>query len=219
MVNRQTGTARREALLDAALACFRERGLVRTGIEDVRKAAGASPSSVYHLFKGLPELIAALLERTFVRRYAAVSARVLKARTARTAVHALVDAHLAWVFGHAAEARFMYQALALDLDGDYREELRLMKEQLKADLRAHLAKLGVLPDEAAADGVIDVVLLGTTHQACRTWLMAPEYVDTRWMKKVLPELAWQAARTVAVPAKARRPARERARPRATRRSR
>lgn len=214
MVNRQTGAARREALLDAALTCFRERGLVRTGIEDIRKAAGASPSSVYHLFKGLPELIAALLERTFVRRYAAVSARVLKARTARTAVHALVEAHLTWVFSHPAEARFMYQAIALDLDGDQREELRLIREQLKADLDAHLAQLGVLPGEAA-EGMLDVVLLGTTHQACRTWLMAPEYVDPKWMKKRLPELAWQTARAV----QAHRPSRKKARVRAARRSR
>ena len=189
---------RREALLDAALVCFEERGLVRTGIEDIRKAAGASPSSVYHLFKGLPELIAALLERTFVRRYAEVSAKVLKARTAKTAVFALVEAHLAWVFAHPGEARFMYQALALDLDGAYREELRVTKEQLKAGMLAHLTTLGVSAEHAGAEGMLDVILLGMTHQACRVWLMSPEYVDKKWMKKMLPELAWQVARGVGV---------------------
>ena len=35
-VARQSGVARREALLDAALRCFEQRGLLRTGIEDVR---------------------------------------------------------------------------------------------------------------------------------------------------------------------------------------
>lgn len=196
MVNRRTGAARREALLDAALACFAERGLVNTGIEDIRKAAAASPSSVYHLFQGLPELIVALLERTFVRRYAAVTTRVLKAKTARTAVLALVDAHLAWVFAHPAEARFMYQALALDLHGGYREELLRTKEQLKSELIAHLTMLGALGDAAPAEGLLDVVLLGMTHQACRVWLSAPGAIDKQWMKKRLPELAWQTARAI-----------------------
>jgi len=196
--NRNAGAARREALLDAALACFEAQGLVRTGIEDIRKTAGANPSSVYHLFKGLPELIAALLERTFVRRYTAVSAKVLAARTARSAVVALVEAHLAWVFSHPAEARFMYQALTLDLVGDYREGLRATKEQLKADIDTHLTKL-LATRSTAAPEMVDVVLLGITHQACRTWLLAPQYLDKKWMKKMLPELAWQTARALMQP--------------------
>src|ERR1700753_2743541 len=130
---RPDGAARREALLDAALACFETRGLVRTGIEDMRRAAGASPSSVYHLFEGLPAIIAALLERTFVRRYREVTAKVVKARTAQAAVLTLVEAHLAWVFAHPVEARFMYRALALDLDDGYRQGLRATKDQLKAE--------------------------------------------------------------------------------------
>jgi len=193
---RATGAARREALLDAALACFEERGLVNTGIEDIRKAAGASPSSVYHLFRGLPELIAALLERTFVQRYAVVTTAVLRTKTAKRAVTAMVEAHLAWVFAHPVEARFMYRALALDLDGGYRESLRATKERLKAELLAHLAKLGV-GTLAGGEATIDIVLLGTTHQACRTWLSSPDAIDQRWMKKVLPTLAWRAARSVA----------------------
>lgn len=193
-VARSDGAARREALLDAALTCFQERGLVRTGIEDIRKAAGASPSSVYHLFEGLPQLIAALLERTFVRRYGAITAKVRKTKTARAAVFTLVKAHLAWVFAYPVEARFMYGALALDLDGSYREGLRVTKEQLKTDLVVHLTRLGVVKESTRAEGVIDVILLGTTHQACRAWLSAPQAIDTKWMQRVLPELAWGTAR-------------------------
>jgi AcrR family transcriptional regulator len=205
----QHGAARREALLDAALACFEERGLVHTGIEDVRKAAGASPSSVYHLFGGLPDLIAALLERTFVRRYREVSARVLETRTARAAVLALVEAHLAWVLGHPAEARFMYRALALDLDHGHRDELRALKDQLKADLSAHLVRLGV-SEGAAAPDAIDVILLGVTHQACRAWLSAPGRLDPQWMKAMLPALAWETVRAMRGPRRrAARPARGR----------
>jgi AcrR family transcriptional regulator len=192
--SRSPGEARREALLDAALACFEEHGLVRTGIEDIRRAAGASPSSVYHLFKGLPDLIAALLERTFVRRFHHVTAAVLPTRTAKAAVHALVEAHLAWVFGNAAEARFMYRALALDLHDEHRDELRATKNELKAEMTAHLVRLGVLASNRSAEGMIDVLLLGTTHQACRAWVSAPGTIDARWMKEKLPGLAWRTVR-------------------------
>ncbi len=193
---RTQGEARREAILDAALACFEEHGLVRTGIEDIRKAAGASPSSVYHLFKGLPELIAALLERTFVRRFREVTRPVLATKTAKAAVQALVEAHLAWVFANPVEARFMYRALALDLDEGHRAGLRAVKDELKAEMIAHLVTLGILSQLRGAEGMIDVILLGTTHQACRAWLGSPGAIDRHWMKEKLPALAWRTVRAV-----------------------
>jgi len=195
-VARRNGDVRREALLDAALECFDSRGLANTGIEHIRTAARASPSSVYHLFKGLPDVIAALLERTFVRRYTSVSLRVLKTKTAKSAVETLVEAHLAWVFENRAEAHFMYQALALELDGGHREALRATKDRLKADLSAHLQALLVLPESPLAEGLIDIVLLGVTHQACRAWTSAHHQMDRGWMKRELPRLAWQTARAL-----------------------
>ncbi|WP_437812924.1 TetR/AcrR family transcriptional regulator [Sorangium sp. So ce1078] len=188
-VARQSGVARREALLDAALRCFAQRGLLRTGIEDVRKEAGASPSSVYHLFEDFPALVAALLARTFERALGYVTARVLAARTARTAVRTLVEAHLTWVFEHEAEARFMYQALALELDGHHRAALRDEKARLKAEVTAHLSELGVFAGARSSEVMVDVVLLGPAHQACRLYLSAPGAVDPAWMKATLPDLA------------------------------
>ncbi|WP_437287538.1 TetR/AcrR family transcriptional regulator [Sorangium sp. So ce406] len=188
-VARQSGVARREALLDAALRCFEQRGLLRTGIEDVRKEAGASPSSVYHLFEDFPALVAALLERTFERLAGAMTARVLAARTPRSAVRALVEAHLTWVFDHEAEARFMYQALALELDGHHRAALRDTKTRLKAEMTAHLAELGVFSGARSSEVTLDVVLLGPAHQACRAYLSASGVVDPAWMRATLPDLA------------------------------
>lgn len=188
-VARQNGVARREALLDAALRCFEQRGLLRTGIEDVRKEAGASPSSVYHLFEDFPALVAALLERTFERLVGYVAARVLAARTARSAVRTLVEAHLTWVFDHEAEARFMYQALALELDGHHRAALRETKARLKAEVIAHLSELGVFSGARSSEVMVDVVLLGPAHQACRAYLSGSGAVDPTWMKATLPELA------------------------------
>jgi AcrR family transcriptional regulator len=189
---RRDGLARRDALLDAALACFAERGILATGIEQIRSRAGASPSSVYHLFGGgLPALVVALLVRTFARLFAHLAARVTVTSEARAAVCALVDGHLEWVLGHRKEARFMYQAMALELGGDRDGTLAAAKAQQLAPVVAHLQAFiaaGALPPWSPL--VFDLVLLGPSHEACRRYL-AGAAIEAAWMRAALPALAWQ----------------------------
>ncbi len=188
---RRDGEQRREALLDAALQCFVRQGVLQTGIEDIRKAAGASPSSVYHLFDGLPGITLALLVRTFERLFGQLSARVLAAETAEATVTALVDGHLEWVLSHRDEARFMYQAMALELAKDSAATLAARKAELLAPVVAHLRPFilaGELPRWSPL--VFDVVLLGPSHEACRRYLAGAE-LDPAWMRAQLPRLAWR----------------------------
>lgn len=194
---RKDGIRRRDELLDAALRCFDERGLLATGIEDIRKAAGASPSSVYNLFGGLPDLTAALLVRTFERVCTQLVADVTATSTARDAVRALVQSHLNWVGGHRVEARFMYQAMALELAADHAAELAAAKLRLQAPILAHIATFaaaGDLPPWTPQQ--LETVLLGPTHEMSRRFLAAGEG-DLDWARAVLPELAWQAIRAAA----------------------
>jgi AcrR family transcriptional regulator len=191
---RQDGVKRREALLNAALRCFVERGLLATGIEDIRKAAGASPSSMYHLFGGLADITLTLLVRTFRRLFEHLAARVLPTTSADAAVRALVDAYLEWVLKHRDEAHFMYQAMAaLELSAEQRRTLAEEKSGLWKPVLDHL-----LAQFAASAALarwsplsLEVVLLGPTHEACRRYLAGAE-LDVDWMRTTLPELAWTA---------------------------
>ncbi|MCU0682572.1 MAG: TetR/AcrR family transcriptional regulator [Polyangiaceae bacterium] len=188
---RRDGLKRREELLDAALRCFGERGLLGTGIEEIRREAGASPSSVYHLFDGLPGLTLALLIRTFERLSEHLAERVAPTIDAADAVVSLVDGHLEWVLGHPDEARFLYQATALDFGVDANEALRIRKSDLFAPLVARLNRFiaeGALPPWPPS--TLDVVLLGPSHEACRRFL-AGAPLDPEWMRSTLPRLAWQ----------------------------
>ena len=187
---RRDGLARREAILDAALECFVARGVLATGIEDVRRAAGASPSSIYHLFEGMPGIVAALLERTFARLFGQIARRVARAKTAEATVRALVAAHLDWVLANPDEARVMYQAMTLELAKDHAAALAARKAELLAPVVVHAARFiaaGELPRWSPL--VLDVVLLGASHEACRRWLGGAE-IDPRWMRRTLPGLAW-----------------------------
>ncbi|WP_342381587.1 TetR/AcrR family transcriptional regulator [Myxococcus stipitatus] len=185
---------RRDALLDAALRCFSERGLLGTGIEEIRKAAGASPSSVYHLFDGLPDLTLALLIRTFERLFTHLVSRVVPTVTAEEAVVALVDGHLEWILSHRDEGRFMYQAMAMELGTDAAEVLLARKAELLAPIVQHVARFvseGSLPPWPTL--LLDVVLLGPSHEACRRFLGGAP-LDPVWMRSQLPKLAWQSVR-------------------------
>ena len=200
---RRDGLRRRDEILDAALACFGRRGLLNTRIEDIRRAAGASPSSVYNLFDGLPSLTIALLARTFERLFANVTSRVLAEHRPEAAVRALVDGHLQWVLGQEDEARFMYQAMALELARTEREELAELKARLAVPVMRHLASMaseGALLAWPAS--TVEFIILGPAHEACRRYL-AGAPVDLAGLRGLLPDVAWRS-----VSAFAAAPARE-----------
>ena len=170
-----------------------------TRIEDIRRAAGASPSSVYNLFDGLPSLTVALLGRTFERLFAHVISRARAEDRPDAAVRALVDGQLEWVLGHEDEARFMYGAMALELATAEREELA----KLAVPVIEHLASLageGALPAWPAS--TLEFIVLGPAHEACRRYL-AGAPMDLAGLRQLLPDVAWES-----VSAFASTPARE-----------
>lgn len=189
---RLDGLRRREQLLDAALECLTRQGLLETGIEDVRRAAGASPSSVYHLFDGMRGLVSELLKRTFERLLTHLETALSEATTAEEAIVSLVRAHLQWVSDHRDEARFMYQAMTLELAGDAQGEVLAAKGVAKQPLVAHLQRFveaGDLPDWEFA--VLEDVVMGPSHEACRRFL-AGYGPDLTSVCDLLPPLAWKA---------------------------
>jgi len=188
---RRDGVERREAVLDAALRCFAERGVMRTGIEEIRRAAGASPSSIYHLFDGLPGITAALLCRIFERLFTHLTAAIGPTRTAEAAVVALVTAHIDWILAHRDEGRVMYEAMGLDLGPEVQQPLQARKAVLLEPIAQHLGTFiarGELPRWSPL--ALDVVLLGPSHEALRRYL-AGAPLDPAWIRETLPRLAWK----------------------------
>lgn len=163
--------------------------MLGAGIEEIRKEAGASPSSVYHQFSDKNALVVALLERTFERLFSHLEARVGETKGASELVLALVDGHLSWVLSHEPEGRFMYQATALELSPQAGDELQRRKAEMLAPVTAKVAAL-VACGELPAWSVLqfDVVLLGPSHEACRRYL-AGAPLDPAWMRRELPLLA------------------------------
>jgi AcrR family transcriptional regulator len=195
---RKDGARRRDQLLDAALRCFDAHGVLGVGIEDIRREAGASPSSVYNLFADIEEIMLALLVRVFEALFAELAQRVRRTRTAESAVRALVDAHIAWIERHPAEGRFMYQATTLEgrgLRNQARQRLIAAKTAALEPILTHFRPFierGEIP--AWSPNVLDVVLLGAAHEALRRWLAGSEDLAPAKLRKRLPSLAWKSIR-------------------------
>lgn len=191
VASRKNGVRRRDEILDAALACFVTRGVLAVGIEDIRKAAAASPSSIYHQFAGIEDIVVALVERTAAHQYTALAAAAAAAGSAEGAVRAIVDELLAWTFAHPKEARFMYQAFAAELAGPDRRRIEIAKRDHRAALDLALAPhLAGSPLATWSTLELGILILGQAHQACRLYL-ANQALDPVWMRAALPELAWR----------------------------
>lgn len=212
---RRDGVDRRQQILDAALRCFTRHGVLGTGIEEIRLEAKASPSSIYHHFGGLAGITRDLLIRTFERLFAQLVAQVTAASTAELAVRALVASHVDWVLAHRIEARFMYQAMSLELGSEIQGPLQARKAELNAPIVRHVAPFiaaGALPRWSPLQ--FEILLLGPAHEACRR-VVAGVALDERWLREKLPDIAWRSIKPDSKPRSATVASRRRPRSRST----
>jgi AcrR family transcriptional regulator len=85
---KKEAAATRDALLDAALRVFRDRGVAHTSLEEVAAAAGVTRGAVYWHFKDKADLFTALCERVQLPMERCSLAGGAPRRSARCAAHA-----------------------------------------------------------------------------------------------------------------------------------
>lgn len=99
----------RETLLDAAEALLAQRGASALSLRDVARGAGVSHAAPYHHFAGLPELLAALAERSFRQLGAAMQAGVdAHPADAREQLLAIAAAYVDFARRRPARFRLMF---------------------------------------------------------------------------------------------------------------
>jgi AcrR family transcriptional regulator len=102
----ESTSERRQDILDAALECFSTMGYEQTTLADIRERAGASTGSIYHHFGSKERIAAALYLDGLRQTQDAGMEALLRTRTARTGITALVAAYIDWVVAHPAFASF-----------------------------------------------------------------------------------------------------------------
>lgn len=183
---------RKQAILDAALACFNEQGIEATSIDSIRARCGASVGSIYHHF-GNKEGIAAHLFASAVNGYWDELLTILPQQTeASAAIRTMVTCYVDWVVQHQDLARFLYQARTVVVRSGKGDALR---QQAKAHFQALLTQfqpwleggqLRQLPIELYA-----ALIIGPAQEYCRAWLSGRTKTSPDALKAWLADAAWR----------------------------
>jgi AcrR family transcriptional regulator len=79
-----TAEARREAVLEAGMTAFAERGFLGTPTAEIAKAAGISQAYLFRLFPAKSDLVVAVVRHSNERIYAAFAAAAARAHAEKT---------------------------------------------------------------------------------------------------------------------------------------
>lgn len=120
---RKTADERREAILEAALGEFADRGFAGASTDDIARKAGISQPYLFRLFRTKKELFIATIERCHgetLEMFRAASAGV----HGEQALRAIGDAYVAWITDDAVRLRAQMQGYAACGDPDVRAVVR-----------------------------------------------------------------------------------------------
>jgi AcrR family transcriptional regulator len=164
-----------------------------TSMEQVRRNAGVSNGSLYHLYPSKAVLAARLYCDGMIQCQDGVIAAVRAASSAETGVRAAVAFQTLWVDQHVQLARLVYAdmpdevlvAAASTLDGPSRHYVRVVEQWL----RSHVEN-GALTDRPFV--VLHALWLGPAQEFCRHWLRGRGRLRPRHVADQLAEGAWRA---------------------------
>ncbi|MBU2551819.1 MAG: TetR/AcrR family transcriptional regulator [Proteobacteria bacterium] len=182
---------RRRKIISAALACFAEKGVHATSMEDIRVRAGASNGSIYHHFKSKEQLAAAVLLEGLRNHQADLLAVLERQTEARPGIFALVHFHLQWVEDHPDWARFIFQMreadAAAEVEPDIRRANRKIFRQLLEWLEGHVRTGAIkrLPREMYLP-----LIWGPCLAYERNRLSGRPMIDSQFAGEVLAESIW-----------------------------
>jgi AcrR family transcriptional regulator len=181
----------RQAILEAALAEFAEKGVASATLEGVRRRSGASVGSIYHWFDG-KEGIASALYVEAVRDYQRGLLDTLRRNAeAERGIKSLVRHHLRWVERNPDLARFLLASR--EADGPELRELN--REALSTaaswlDPHVQAGRVRRLPLD-----LYYPLLIGPSQEFARHWLHGRMRSSIRTAERTLAQAAWDALRT------------------------
>lgn len=186
---------RRQAILDAALACYDELGWNATTIADIRTRSGASTGSIYHHFGDKEGIGVALYTEALHDYRQALRERIDRARSARGFVRAIVLHHVEWAVENETRARYL-----LEMRGS--EAVRRAEADVRASTKTFLQEIhGRLRGWVDSGEIVSVppvlyasLIIGPAQDLVRHWLRGRIDMDLRSLARPLADAAWRAVR-------------------------
>jgi AcrR family transcriptional regulator len=175
------------------LRLFGSQGYSQTSMEQVRREAGISNGSLYHLYRDKAALAAHLYCRGMVESQDGILDAVRGARAAEDGVRGAVVFQTGWVDANVELARLIYAdlpdavlaAAAPTLDRLGRSYVR----EVDGWLRRHVDS-GAVVDRPFV--ILHALWLGPTQEFCRHWLRGRARLRPRHVAADLADGAWRA---------------------------
>ena len=114
---------RQKQIIQAALACFSEKGFTETSISDICQRANASTGSVYHHFKSKEKLAAAVYLEGIQDYQTGLMDTLEKQKHARDGIHEVVHYHLKWVENNPDWSGFLFQKRYAEFMGGTEDDM------------------------------------------------------------------------------------------------
>jgi AcrR family transcriptional regulator len=188
-------SARRGAILGAALRLFVRNGFAGTSIEDIKRDSGASVGSIYHHFGGKEGVAAALYIDALTDYQNSLLALVAARPKAREGIEGVVRHHLHWVATHPDEARYLLNMRPAEVMLAFRKEVRTMNKTFFREV------FGWLDEQAQAGRIRTVprslyfpLVIGPSQELAREWLEGRLDMPLEEAAPLLAEAAWNAIR-------------------------
>jgi AcrR family transcriptional regulator len=190
------GSATDDLVTTVALRLLGSQGYSETSMEQVRREAGISNGSLYHLYRDKAALAARLYCQGMTQSQDGILGALREARTAEDGVRGAVVFQSGWVDANVELARIAYAdlpdavlaAAAPLLDGPSRSYVR----DVNGWLRGHI-DAGALIDQPFV--VLHALWLGPTQEFCRHWLRGRARLRPRHVATALADGAWRAVAT------------------------
>jgi AcrR family transcriptional regulator len=186
---------RREAILDAARACFEEHGYAATTIELIAARSGASNGSIYHHFGSKDGILAALYSSALASYQEELLALLRDhAEDAEGGIRGAVVHHLAWVEAHPHETRTLFEhRQTLERTpraGDIKEQNRAALADVRAWVARHV-EAGTIRDVGPAAAA---VWFGPAQLVARDWMAGRLRGRPSRVAGALADAAWRSFR-------------------------
>jgi AcrR family transcriptional regulator len=184
-------------ILDAAMRCFREKGIEGTTIDQIRAASGASNGSIYHHF-GSKSAIALTLYVEGMQNYQTELVSLLERETTvRGGVHALVTGHLRWVETNPDLALFLTSAGLVQVSGDVAVRIAEVNREFFTVVHQWLRPFIDKDQVVRLPPALYVpLILGSASHVARHWLLHRLSFDLSEIAETLAEAAWKSLRPV-----------------------
>ncbi len=197
--------SRRQAILDAALACFTSKGFSETTMEDIRTRSGASTGSIYHHFANKEMLARALYLEGRTSLNTSVSGG-LTGSSPRKGIEGMIHAYLQWFEEHADLGQYLLQAGNSEYLSGY---VTVLRQKTRTSLPAEHLREQVLHwlEPFIANGSVQrlpeslylPLILGPSREFVRIWLRTRQLEEIRQAQEPLAQAAWRAVASPAGP--------------------